>query len=99
MSQRPPPRADTLQRQNRRLKQQNRRQRKIVELKESNKRLRLEPREYRQQHYKAKSPAAETSAAGHRPKKRGASKGHPGWSRPVPRHVDKHVDVTFGARS
>ena len=96
MSQRPAPQAAALQRQNRRLKRQNRRQRKrIADLKEANKRLRLELLEYRQHRYKAKSPAAEESAAGHRPKKRGAPKGHPGWSRPVPQHADKHVEVTL----
>jgi len=96
VSQRPQPQAEALQRQNRRLKRQNRRQRKrIAELEEANKRLRLELAEYRQQRYKAKSPAAEPAAALRRPKKRGAPKGHPGWSRPVPQRADKHVAVTL----
>jgi len=96
MSRQPRTQAEALQRQNRRLKRQTRRQRKrIEELEEANKRLRLELAEYRQQRYKARSPAAETSAAVHRPKKRGAPKGHPGCTRPVPRQADRHVEVTL----
>jgi hypothetical protein len=86
-----------LKRQNRRLKRQNRRQRKrIEELKEANKRLRLEVAEYRAKFYKAKAASAQAETTARRlPKKRGAPKGHPGWSRPVPRHADKHVEVTL----
>jgi transposase len=95
VSGRPRPQAEALQRQNQRLKRQNRRQRqRIEELEEANKRLRLELAEYRQQRYKAKSPALEPSGARHRPKKRGAPKGHPGRTRPVPRQADRHVEVT-----
>lgn len=97
MSQRPRLQAETLKRQNRRLRRQNRRQRKrIADLEEANKRLRLEVAEYRAKFYKAKAaPAPAEPTARRLPKKRGAPKGHPGWSRPVPRHADKHVEVTL----
>lgn len=96
MKQRLAPQDKSLLRENRRLKRQNELQRKrIEELEERNKRLLLELQEYRQQRYKAKKPAVETEAAERRPKKRGAPKGHPGWSRPVPRHADRHVEVTL----
>ena len=95
MRQKPRSQAGALKRQNRRLKQQTRRQRKrIEELEEANKRLRLEVAEYRAKFYKAKTAPAKPMVR-RLPKKRGAPKGHPGWSRPVPRHADKHIDVTL----
>ena len=95
MNPKPRSQAGALKRQNRRLKQQNRRQReRIKELEEANKRLRLEITEYRAKFFKAKTAPAEPMAR-RLPKKRGAPKGHPGWSRPVPQHADKHVDVTL----
>jgi hypothetical protein len=77
------------------LKRQNRRQRqRIEELEEANRRLRLEVAEYRAKFYKTKVAAAPVETpAQRRPRNRGAPKGHPGWSRPVPGHADKHVEV------
>ncbi len=97
MSQRPRLQAGTLKRQNQRLKRQNRRQRKRIEdLEEANKRLRLEIAEFRAKFYKTNGTAAQEPVASRRlPRKRGAPQGHPGWSRSVPRHVDKHVEVTL----
>ena len=87
--------AEQLRVQNRRLKKQNRRQRKrIEELEESNKRLRLELAEYRQLRFKTK-PAVEDPTVGRVAKKRGAPKGHPGWSRTVPRRAHEQIEVTM----
>jgi hypothetical protein len=92
---RPDGQTKQIRRENKRLKKQNRRHKeRIKELEEANKRLRLEIAEYRQQRYKAKAPATEDSV-NHVRKKRGAPKGHPGWSRPVNRHADKQVEVTL----
>lgn len=95
MNQRNRTKAEQLRWQNRRLKKQNRRQRKrIEELEESNKRLRLELAEYRQLRFKSK-PAVEDSTVQRLAKKGGAPKGHPGWSRTVPRRANEHIEVTL----
>jgi transposase len=87
--------AEQLRRQNKRLKKQNcRQQKRIEELEESNKRLRLELLEYRQHRYKSK-PAVENPTVQRVAKKRGAPKGHPGWSRTVPKRADDHIEVTL----
>jgi transposase len=76
-------------------KRTDRLKREVKELKEQQRRLQLEIAEYRAKLYKAKTrPAPEEAQAPRPPKKRGAPKGHPGWSRPVPRHADRHVEVT-----
>ena len=70
--------------------------REVDALKEQQRRLQVEVAEYRAKFYKAKAASAkEETPARREPKKRGAPKGHPGWSRPVPRHADKHVEVTL----
>jgi transposase len=93
-----------LRRENRRWKERCRRLQQradrlkgeVEDLKEQKRRLQLEVAEYRAKFYKAKAPSAQEPAAARRwPKKRGAPKGHPGWSRPVPRHADQHVEVTL----
>ena len=76
-------------------KRTDRLKREVQKLKEQQRRLQLEIAEYRAKLYKAKArPAPEKAQAPHPPRKRGAPKGHPGWSRPVPRHADRHVEVT-----
>jgi hypothetical protein len=76
-------------------KRTDRLKREVKELKEQQRRLQLEIGEYRAKLYKAKTrPAPEEAQAPRPPKKQGAPKGHPGWSRPVPRHADRHVEVT-----
>jgi predicted RNA-binding Zn-ribbon protein involved in translation (DUF1610 family) len=92
-----------LRRENRRWKKRCRRlqqradrlKREVEDLKEQKRRLQMEVAEYRAKFYKAKAPAAQQQPAPGLPRKRGAPKGHPGWSRPVPRHADKHVEVTL----
>ena len=93
-----------LRRENRRWKKRCRRlqqradrlRQEVEELKEQKRRLQLELAEYRAKFYKPKAPSAQTEPPAQRvPKKRGAPKGHPGWSRPVPRHADPHVEVTL----
>lgn len=93
-----------LRRENRRWKKRCRRlqqradrlKSEVEDLKEQKRRLQLEVAEYRAKFYKAKVPPAPEAAAARRlPKKRGAPMGHPGWSRPVPRHADKQVEVTL----
>jgi len=81
----------------RRLEQRTARlQQEVKELKEERWRLRLEIAEYRAQLYKAKvRPAPAETPPPPVPKKRGAPKGHPGWSRVVPRRADHHVEVTL----
>jgi transposase len=95
---------EQLRRENRRWKKRCRRlqqraerlEREVEDLKEQKRRLQLEVAEYRAKFYKTKvTPAQEPAAARRMPKKRGAPKGHPGWSRPVPRRADKHVEVTL----
>jgi transposase len=77
-------------------KRTDRLKREVRELKEQQRRLQMEIAEYRAQLYKAKArPAPEETQAPRVPKKRGAPKGHPGWSRPIPRHADRHVEVTL----
>jgi hypothetical protein len=89
--------ARRLQKRCRRLEQAKARlKRQVEELEEQKRRLQMELAEYRAKFYKAKSATAKEEPAPRRlPRKRGAPKGHPGWSRPVPRHADKHVDVTL----
>lgn len=81
----------------RRLEQSKERlKREIEDLKEQKRRLQLELAEYRAKFYKAKVASEPEPAAARRlPKKRGAPKGHPGWSRPVPRQADRQVEVTL----
>ena len=77
MKDQPDGQTNQIRRENKRLKKQNRRQKKrITELEEANKRLRLEIAEYRQQRYKAKAPVTEDSVK-HVQKKRGAQKDTP----------------------
>jgi septal ring factor EnvC (AmiA/AmiB activator) len=74
-------------------KHTDRLKREVQELQEQQRRLPWEIAESRVKLYKAR-PAPEEAQAPHPPKKRGAPKGPSGWSRPVPRHADRHVEVT-----
>ena len=104
MNQRPDHANRQLRQENRRWKKRCRRlqqradrlKREVEELKEQKRRLQLEVAEYRAKFYKAKAASVQAEpTARPLPKKRGAPKGHPGWSRPVPRHADQHVEVTL----
>ena len=104
MSPRPGSADQQLRRENRRWQKRCRRlqqrterlAREIEDLKEEKRRLQLEVAEYRAKFYKTKvTPAPAPPGAYRLPKKRGAPKGHPGWSRPVPRQADRHVEVTL----
>ena len=76
-----------LNRQNRRLKEKNKK------LEERIKELQAQLDQYRKKIFKKNK--AETEDENHLSvvKKRGAPAGHPGTTRPKPKHVDKHVDV------
>jgi hypothetical protein len=104
VSQGPGNASQQLRKENRRWKKRCRRlqqradrlKREVEDLKEQKRRLQLEVAEYRAKFYKTKVPPAPAPAAARRlPKKRGAPKGHPGWSRLVPQRADQHIEVTL----
>jgi len=81
---------ERLTEQNGRLAEENER------LREENRLLKLQIEEFKQKFYKKNAGPPEDDEPPCSPqKKRGAPKGHPGKTRPVPDHVDEHVDVNL----
>jgi len=71
---------------------------KIKELEEENLRLKLDLKEFRERYWlKTKKKKDPADGKIETPKKRGAPKGHPGWNRKKPDHIDETQEVTLQA--
>ena len=69
---------------------------KIKELEEENLRLKLDLKEFRERYWlKTKKKEDPVEGEDESPKKRGAPKGHPGWYRKKPDHIDETQEVTL----
>jgi len=69
----------------------------IEQLEQQNAQLKAKLKTVHQRQFKAnkktKQAASDKRPDENKKKKRGAPKGHPGWSRPTPDHIDKTIDV------